>query len=248
MSMLTLKNLSKNYGNFYAVNDINLSIDKGEIFGFLGINGAGKTSTLRMITGIILPTSGTITIDGYDIVRNPAEAKRITGYIPDRPHLYGKLRAREMLEYVAALYDLPEKKVNARIDELLEEYGLIEKQFQLIESFSHGMKQRLATCVALLHDPRLLVVDEPMVGLDPHGAKLLKAKFREYRDRGLTIFLSTHSLNVAQEVCDRLAIIQNGAIIAEGTMQELKAMTNVEHDDLEQAFLEITQAPEYASI
>jgi ABC-2 type transport system ATP-binding protein len=243
--MLKLQNLSKSYGGFYAVRDVTLRVEPGEIFGFLGVNGAGKTSTLRMIAGILLPSAGSITIGDFDIVKQPIEAKRLTGYIPDRPHLYGKLKARELLEFSAELYSIPLKVAKPRIDSLLEEYGLAEKQHQLTESFSHGMKQRLATCLALVHEPKLLVVDEPMVGLDPHGAKLLKSKFLEYRNAGITMFLSTHSLNVAQEVCDRLAIIQNGSIIASGTMQQLLESTKTDHSNLEQAFMEITTAPEY---
>jgi ABC-2 type transport system ATP-binding protein len=245
--MLNLKNVSKKYGSFYAVRDISLTVEKGEVFGFLGVNGAGKTSTLRMVTGILLPSSGTITLGDYNIVTHPSEAKAITGYIPDRPHLYGKLKARELLEFSAELYDLDLAKATPRIEELLKEYGLEDVQYQLVESFSHGMKQRLATCVALVHNPQILIVDEPMVGLDPHGAKLLKRKFRDYAKAGMTIFLSTHSLNVAQEVCDRLAIIQHGSIIAQGTMEELRALAKIERDDLEDAFIEITSAPEYAS-
>jgi ABC-2 type transport system ATP-binding protein len=247
--MLELKNLSKIYDNFHAVKNLNLTVKKGEIYGFLGINGAGKTSTLRMITGITLPSSGTVIINGFDILKNPQEAKQITGYIPDRPHLYGKLKAREMLQFVAALYNSPKDISEPRIDSLLSEYGLVDKQHQLIESFSHGMKQRLTTCVALIHNPQLLVIDEPMVGLDPHGAKLLKAKFKEYKNAGITILLSTHSLNVAEEVCDRLAIIQKGTILVEGTYKDILSLTSQRHDNLEKAFLEITQeATTYQSL
>ena len=238
--MIEITNVTKRYGEFCAVNDLSLTVNDGEIFGFLGVNGAGKTTTLRMLAGILKPTSGTLKIGGFDIERQPREAKSITGFIPDRPYIYAKLTGREFLYFVADLYNVSSEKAEARIDLLLQEYRLTDWQDELVESYSHGMKQRLATCAALIHEPRVLIVDEPMVGLDPHGAKLLKEQLRKYANAGMSILLSTHSLNVAEEVSDRLAIIHRGRIIALGTLKEIRERTGREKEDLEQIFLEIT--------
>lgn len=238
--MVRLDHVSKSYGSFQAVKDISLEIRPGEIFGFLGVNGAGKTTTLRMLAGVLKPTSGTISIGGYDIATHSIEAKQITGYIPDRPYLYNKLTGREFLYFVADLYNVPIKEADARIDTLLGEYRLLEWQDELIESYSHGMKQRLATCAGLIHGPKVLIVDEPMVGLDPHGAKFLKEAFKRYASEGVSILLSTHSLNVAEEVADRLVIIDKGTIIAMGTLDEIRAASGSEHERLESLFLRLT--------
>lgn len=241
--MIEVSHLIKEYGSFRAVNDISFTVEAGEIFGFLGVNGAGKTTTLRMLAGILKPTAGTLRIGGYDLSTHPSEAKSIVGFIPDRPYLYSKLTAREFLRFVADLYSVEPSEIETRIAALLKEYGLVEWQDELIESFSHGMKQRLATCSALIHRPRVLIVDEPMVGLDPHGAKLLKDRFRHYAKNGISILLSTHSLDVAQEVADRLAIIDQGRIITIGTMDELRKETGRHHENLEQMFLQLTSSP-----
>lgn len=240
--IVDIRNVTKKYGNFCAVNDISLQIYSGEIFGFLGVNGAGKTTTLKMLAGVLQPSAGDLSIAGHSLNAEPIEAKRITGYIPDRPYLYAKLTAREFLYFVADLYSVEPQRADQRIAELLKEYGLTSWQDELIDSFSHGMKQRLATCAALIHEPRLLIVDEPMVGLDPHGAKLLKDAFRRYSAAGCTVFLSTHSLNVAEEVCHRLAIIDEGKIQAIGTLDEIHALTGRSHNNLESLFLELTAA------
>lgn len=241
--MITLRNLTKQYGNFKAVQNISLEIKPGEIFAFLGVNGAGKTTTIRMMTGILKPTSGEIIIGGFDLLREPLKAKAITGYVPDRPHIYQKLTGREFLNFICDLYSVPSVRAEQRIDEVLNEYGLTEWQDELIESYSHGMKQRLATCSALVHDPKVLIVDEPMVGLDPHGAKTLKEAFRRYAAAGITVFLSTHSLNVAEEVADRMAIIQKGEILTTGTLDEIRQMTGRHEHGLERLFLDLTTAP-----
>lgn len=247
--MIEVSHVVKKYGNFCAVNDISLSIKKGEIFGFLGMNGAGKTTTLRMLAGILSPTSGSLSIAGFDLASQPLEAKAITGYIPDRPYLYGKLTGRELLYFVSDLYLVPEIEVDARIDALLAEYRLQEWENELIESYSHGMKQRLATCAALVHKPQVLIVDEPMVGLDPHGAKMLKVALKRYAEEGMTILLSTHSLNVAEEVSDRLAIIHRGKLLITGALSEIRghlgASSHQAADgDLEEIFLALTSNPE----
>jgi ABC-2 type transport system ATP-binding protein len=238
--MITLKNLSKSYGSFTAVNNISLQVPTGGIFAFLGVNGAGKTTTIRMITGILKPTSGSIYLGGYDLLAEPIQAKAITGYIPDRPNLYPKLTGREFLNFICDLYRVDGKHAEKRIDEVLEEYTLTQWQDELIESYSHGMKQRLATCAALVHDPRVLIVDEPMVGLDPHGARNLKEAFKRYARAGVTIFLSTHSLNVAEELADNLAIIHKGSILTTGTLDDIRELTGKHDEGLEHMFLELT--------
>ncbi|MCI5064203.1 ABC transporter ATP-binding protein [bacterium] len=238
--MITLEHVSRSYGDFHAVQDLNLEARPGEVFGFLGVNGAGKTTTLRMITGVLQPTSGTITIGGFQMSEEPERAKAITGYIPDRPYLYPKLTAREFLDFVADLYKVPLKEAAERAEALLASYGLIEWQNELIESFSHGMKQRLATAAALIHSPEVLVIDEPMVGLDPHGAQLLKRSIREYAESGMTILLSTHSLNVAEEISDRIAIIDHGKILTVGTLAELRSSAGDGVGNLEEIFLRLT--------
>lgn len=239
--MIRIQNVTKRYGAFVAVNDISLEVASGEVFGFLGVNGAGKTTTLRMLAGVLRPTSGKVIIGDYDIEDQPEKAKGITGYIPDRPYIYSKLTGREFMYFVADLYSVETDVAEQRIDALLEEYGLAGWQNELIDSYSHGMRQRLATASALVHEPKVLIIDEPMVGLDPHGAKLLKDSMRRYaRERGMSVFLSTHSLNVAEEVSDRLAIIHNGSILATGTLEELRAQTGGSRDGLEQLFLRLT--------
>lgn len=238
--MITIEHLTKRYGNFVAVNDLTLRVEKGEIFGFLGVNGAGKTTTLRMLAGVLKPTAGNITIGQYDLAKDPQSAKRITGFIPDRPHLYSKLTGYEFLRFVCDLYEVEPSKGEERIEQLLSDYRLNDWRDELIEGFSHGMKQRLATCAALVHDPKVLIVDEPMVGLDPHGTKLLKQALRQYANQGMSILLSTHSLNVAQEVSDRLAIINHGQIIALGTFNEIRSLSGGQDNNLEEIFLELT--------
>lgn len=238
--MIEIDNVTKRYGSLIAVNNITLKVNPGEIFGFLGVNGAGKTTTLRMLAGILKPTSGKITINGHNLEDQTLEAKRVTGYIPDRPYLYPKLTGREFLYFVADLYTVKAKEAEERIDFLLSEYSLLEWQDELVEGYSHGMKQRLATCAALVHNPKVLIVDEPMVGLDPHGAKLLKSYLRKYASQGMAILMSTHSLNVAEEVSDRLAIIHRGSLITIGTLSQIRQQTGSLDDGLEEIFLELT--------
>lgn len=237
---LKVEHLSKNYGTFKAVNDISFELKPGEIFGFLGLNGAGKTTTLKILAGILEPTHGSVQIGGFDITKDPISAKKITGYIPDRPYLYPKLTGREFLEFIADLYEIPRNTVDEKIKLLLSDYSLTQWEFELIESYSHGMRQRLATCAALMHKPKLLIVDEPMVGLDPQGARFLKQSFKKYAKEGMSILLSTHSLNVAEEVADRLAIIHKGSIVVSGTLQEIKSFAGNKETNLEELFIDIT--------
>jgi ABC-2 type transport system ATP-binding protein len=239
-TILSIRNLHKSYGEFIAVDDLSLDIQEGKMFGFLGPNGAGKTTTIKIIAGLILPTSGTALIDGHDIVTEPVEAKAVTGFIPDRPFLYEKLTGGEFLQFTAGIYSIPEKDAEERTTELLDVFELDVWRHELIESYSHGMKQRLVMAAAFLHRPRLLIVDEPMVGLDPKGARLVKLIFRKMRDSGTTIFMSTHTLEIAEEMCDRVAIISHGKIISSGTVDQLRAASGSEGQKLEQIFLTLT--------
>ncbi|HXS25718.1 MAG TPA: ABC transporter ATP-binding protein [Gemmatimonadales bacterium] len=238
--MITLTGLTKLYGKFKAVDGIELTVPKGELFGFLGPNGAGKTTTFRMIAGIIVPTAGRIEIGGVDLARQPLVAKRRLGYIPDRPFVYDKITGAEFLRFVAALYNAEDASLERRIDELLDVFELTPWKHELTESYSHGMRQKLIIAGALIHRPEVIVVDEPMVGLDPKGARLLKDLFRRYVKRGGTILMSTHTLEVAESMCDRIAIMQSGRILASGTMDELRLQTASGDASLEDLFLRLT--------
>jgi ABC-2 type transport system ATP-binding protein len=238
--MIRLIDLTKKYGRFTAVDGINLTVPEGEVFGFLGPNGAGKTTTLRMIAGILKPTAGAIEIAGDDIQARPLQAKARLGFIPDRPYVYEKLTGAEFLRFVAALYGQSGPEVETRADELLELFELTPWKHELVESYSHGMRQKLIISSALVHRPAVIVVDEPMVGLDPRSAKLLKELFRQFVSRGGTVLMSTHTLEVAETMCDRIAIIQSGRIVAQGTMDELRLKTSSSGMSLEDMFLKIT--------
>jgi ABC-2 type transport system ATP-binding protein len=238
--MIRLTNLTKRYGSFTAVDGINLRVPAGELFGFLGPNGAGKTTTLRMIAGILKPTSGTVEIGVFDIEARPREAKMLMGYIPDRPFVYDKLTGAEFLRFVAALYGQQGPSIERRIDELLGLFDLEAWKNELTESYSHGMRQKLIISSALVHRPEVIVVDEPMVGLDPKSARLLKDLFREFVARGGTVLMSTHTLEVAESMCDRIAIIQGGRIVACGTMDELRIHHAAGDASLEDLFLRLT--------
>jgi len=238
--MIRLTNLTKRYGGFTAVDAINLAVPRGELFGFLGPNGAGKTTTLRMIAGILRPTSGTVQIRGIDVATDPVAAKSGLGFIPDRPFIYEKLTGAEFLRFVAGLYNQEGPVVEHRARELLALFDLEEWRDELVESYSHGMRQKLIISSAFVHRPEVIVVDEPMVGLDPKAARILKDLFREYTRRGYTIMMSTHTLEVAESLCERIAIIQAGVIRACGTMDELRATAESGASGLEEIFLRLT--------
>jgi ABC-2 type transport system ATP-binding protein len=238
--VIRLTGLTKHYGKFTAVNGIDLEVPRGELFGLLGPNGAGKTTTLRMIAGILRPTSGVVEVGGVDIQRHPLEAKARLGYIPDRPFVYDKLTGGEFLRFAAALYGQQGAVVERRIDELLEFFELTPWKDELTETYSHGMRQKLIISGALVHRPDVIVVDEPMVGLDPKSARLLKDLFRQFVDRGGTVLMSTHTLEVAEVMCDRIAILYRGKIAAEGTMDDLRQQTASESTSLEDLFLKLT--------
>ncbi len=238
--MIEIDRLVKRYGDFTAVDDISLVALPGEIFGFLGPNGAGKTTTIRILAGLSLPTSGSLRIDGIDVVARPREAKAITGYIPDRPFLYEKLTGLELLRFVADLYRKPWEECRRRAEPLLDLLGLGGWADSRIENYSHGMKQKIVLVSALLHDPKVLVIDEPMVGLDALAQKQVRTLLREEAARGKTVFLTTHTLSMAEAICDRIAIIHQGRIAVMGPTAEVKNAAGREGGPLEDAYLAIT--------
>jgi ABC-2 type transport system ATP-binding protein len=238
--MIAVESLVKTYGSFTAVDGVSLSVAPGEIHGFLGPNGAGKTTTIRMIAGLLKPTRGKVTINGHDLAAEPEAAKASLGFIPDRPFIYEKLTAREFLRFHGGLYGMEASEVEDRAAEVLDLFELARWQGELVESFSHGMKQRLVMCAAFLHRPRAVLVDEPMVGLDPRGARLIKDIFRYMSGKGVAILMSTHTLEVAQEMCDVISIILRGQIIARGTVDELRALAGGEDEHLTPVFLKLT--------
>lgn len=239
--MIKLDNLTKHYGRLAAVDSVNLEVQPGEIYGFLGPNGAGKTTTIRVMMGILKPTSGRVTLGGYDVEREPEMAKAITGFVPDRPFIYEKLSGNEFLKFVGSLHRVDADLMRRRIPELLEQFELSGWQDELVESYSHGMKQRLVLSASLIHQPKILIADEPMVGIDPKGARALKDLFLSLAKQGTTIFLSTHSISVAEEVCRRIGIIHKGKLIASGTMADLHRLAKMEEGKLESVFLELTR-------
>lgn len=239
--MIELKGLTKRYGNLMAVDNLDLLIPKGEIFGFIGPNGAGKTTTINMIGGILAPTSGTVMICGINMESDPEKAKRKIGFIPERPYLYEKLTGMEFLKFIADLYGVGEDVFLIKSQEKLEMFFLSDWSNDLIESYSHGMKQRLVMAAALVHDPEVIIVDEPMVGLDPLAIKMVKNLLRNLAKQGVTIFISTHTLEVAEDICDRIGIIHKGSLIASGTPEELKRQVNETGADLEQVFIRLTE-------
>lgn len=238
--MIELKSLTKNYGDYKAVDDLNLFVKKGEIFGFIGPNGAGKTTTIKMIGGILAPSAGSVTVAGIDIQKEPEKAKRKIGFIPDRPYLYEKLTGREFLKFTADLYGVSADIFNKKAQQNLEMFSLADWSDELIESYSHGMKQRLIMSAALLHDPEVIIVDEPMVGLDPMAIMMVKDLFQRLAHKGVTVFMSTHTLAVAEDICERIGVINKGHLIASGTTAELRRKANVTDADLERVFINLT--------
>lgn len=248
-TVLQIEHLSKNFGSFTAVSDISLAVSAGEIFGFLGPNGAGKTTTIKMLAGLLLPSAGTVAICGHDLALAPLAGKRLTGYIPDRPYLYEKLTGDEYLRFIASLYREGDPgPVIAEAGRFLELFDLSDWRHHLIEGYSHGMRQKLImTSIFMLGQP-LIVVDEPMVGLDPKSARIVKELFKSLAARGTAIFLSTHSMEIAEELCDRIAIIQHGRLTTTGSIDELRAQAAAGRKNLEDIFLELTGAYELQGI
>jgi len=238
--MIAIEQLVKQYGGFTAVGGVSLDVKPGEIHGFLGPNGAGKTTTMRMIAGLLQPTSGSVIVNGHNLAAEPEEAKASLGFIPDRPFIYEKLTAGEFLKFHGGLYGIDGNGIMDRVHEMLDLFELRRWEHELIESFSHGMKQRLVMGAAFLHRPRAVCVDEPMVGLDPRGARLIKDVFRRMSERGVAILMSTHTLEVAEEMCHRISIILKGRIIASGTVDEVRRMAGDGDDELTAVFLKLT--------
>jgi ABC-2 type transport system ATP-binding protein len=245
--LISTKNLVKRYGDKAAVNNVSFDVYAGEVFGFLGPNGAGKTTTIKMIVGLLQPSSGTVQVAGYDVQSQALQAKAASGYVPDTPNLYPKLSGRELLRFVGDLYEVDPQQVQRRSEEFLKLFELEQAGDDAIDSYSHGMQQKTALAAALIHDPRVLVLDEPTVGLDPRSARLIKDLLRQMADRGAAIFLSTHILEIAERMCDRIGIINKGELIAIGTMDELRAMGKGEAS-LEDIFLGLTGGAEYAEL
>ncbi|MHA1409816.1 MAG: ABC transporter ATP-binding protein [Candidatus Odinarchaeia archaeon] len=231
-------NLTKRFKTVTAVNNVNLAVKSGETFGLIGPNGAGKTTTIRLLTGVIKPTSGTARIDQYDIINDTYMVKRITGLLPESPGLYEKLTAREFLEFIGSLYDVPKDTLSERINELIALFKLEERQNDLLEGYSRGMKQKVLLASTLVHDPLVLFFDEPTSNLDPMAARMVKNMINQLSKKaGKTIFISTHALADVQELCDRLALIAEGRIVEVGSPKEL--MDKTETDSVEKAYLKI---------
>jgi ABC-2 type transport system ATP-binding protein len=239
------RGLRKTYGAHVAVEGVDLRIERGEIVAFLGPNGAGKTTTIKMLTGLLQPTGGAAAILGHDIERDPIGAKALFGYVPDTPNLYGKLKGWEFLRFMARLYRVPTEQAEHRAAELLRLFELTEAAGELVEGYSHGMRQKLALAGALIHDPRVLFLDEPTVGLDPRSARLLRDLLVQLRARGVAVFLSTHILEIAERMADRVVIIDKGEIVAAGTLAELRHGGS---GSLEDIFLSLTGGAEYAEL
>jgi len=241
MPQIEIIGLTRSFGDLRALDGLDITVEAGEIYGFLGPNGAGKTTTLKIISGLMRPDSGSVRLCGYDVAAEPLSAKKILGYVPDRPHVYDKLTAREFMAFIGGLYEMDSTSVSAGTDKLLDLFGLADWKDELVEGFSHGMRQRLVLSAALLHEPRVLIVDEPMVGLDPRGARLLRDVFVGLKENGTSVLMSTHSLDIAEKIADRVGIINKGKLITEGNMDELRVRADMPGSALEEVFLKLTE-------
>jgi ABC-2 type transport system ATP-binding protein len=244
--MIEARGLTKRYGEALAVDNLDLQVRAGEIFGFLGPNGAGKTTTIKMLVGLLRPTGGQARIGGYDIQEQPLQAKALIGFVPDTPFLYEKLTGIEFLRFIGRLYNLDPKAADQRSQELLAMFDLADRAGDLVQGYSHGMRQKLTLAAALIHDPRVFFLDEPTVGLDPKSARQVKDLLRQLTSRGTCIFMSTHILEIAERMCDRVGIIDRGRLIACGTMEELRAAGGT--GTLEDIFLQVTGGAEVAEM
>lgn len=238
--LIKTRKLVKRYGSVPVVNGLDLEVRSGEIFGFLGPNGAGKTTTIKMLTGLLDPTEGEIFICGSDIRKQPAQTKALMAYVPDQPKLYNKLSAREFLQLIAALYRIPKDIAQERTDQLLGIFELTGRADELLEGYSHGMRQKVVLASALIHQPKVIFLDEPTVGLDPASARLLKDILQELAQQGTAVFVSTHILEIAERMCHRVGILKNGQLIAQGSPEELRQKTGHGGESLEDIFLELT--------
>ncbi|HDR4723425.1 MULTISPECIES: ABC transporter ATP-binding protein [Bacillus] len=238
--MIEITNVSKSYnGSTYAVKDLSLSVPSGEIFGFLGPNGAGKSTTIKMITGIHGVDKGTITINGKDIMKNPMEAKKTFGYVPDSPDMFLRLKGIEYLNFMADMYEVPKEVRQERIESLAKKFDLYNALSDQIQSYSHGMRQKIVIIGVLVHEPDVWILDEPLTGLDPKSAYILKEMMREHADKGKIVFFSTHVLEVAEKICDRVAIINKGNLQFKGNLGEMRDHFK-SNESLEKMFLEMT--------
>jgi len=243
--MIHIDGVTKAFGSTVAVDNLKLDVKPGECFGLLGPNGAGKTTTLKMLAGLLTPTKGSLTVFGFDVQKNPIEAKKNTGYVPDKPYIYEKLTGREFLEFIRDIYRVNgDPRIIEKQAALLDMFSLSGWLDELVETYSHGMRQKLIITSALIHNPKVIIIDEPMVGLDAKGMRQVKELFREVADSGNTVLLSTHTMAVAEEICDRIAILSKGKVIAIGTMDELRAKAGSEGENLESIFLELTKNDE----
>jgi ABC-2 type transport system ATP-binding protein len=238
--MIQLEHVSKRYGGKVAVDDLNLAVSRGELFAFLGPNGAGKTTTIKMMCGLLFPSAGRVRIGGFDLHSHGREARQLISYVPDQPFLYEKLTGREVLQFVADMYALPAHHARERMERMIELFGLADFVDDLTQNYSHGMRQRTVFAAAILHEPQVLIVDEPTVGLDPRSVRLLKDLLREETKRGVTVFLSTHSLDIAQELADRIGVVAHGRLIGCGTLEMLRGQAALD-GTLEEVFLKMTE-------
>jgi len=237
-AILKVENLSKNYGKFPAVKEVSFELKRGEVFGFLGPNGAGKTTTIKVCTGLLKPSAGQVLIGGFDITKQPVAAKELLGYVADNPFLYDKLTGREFVRFVSRLYNGNPRE--QRIQELFDSFEMSDKIDELIQGYSRGMRQKTALISALIHNPQVLFVDEPTANLDPRSARLTKDIFRALTRQGVSIFMSTHIMEIAERLCDRIGIIHQGELVALGNLSELKQQAGLGGSTLEDIFLELT--------
>ncbi len=238
--MIKLTNLTKRYGEKTAVSDLTLAVGRGELFGFLGPNGAGKTTTIKLIMGMLRPTSGDVEIDGLGMSKSAVEARRVIGYVPDNPYVYEKLTGREFLEFIGGVFGMEKQKMESEIRKYSARLGMADYLDYRTEEYSHGMRQKIVLAAAFIHNPKLLVIDEPMVGLDPISARVVKDIFVEFSQNGTTVFVSTHTLSLAEEICSRIGIINHGRLIAIGSKSDLRRKTSEGGGDLEDIFLQLT--------
>lgn len=247
--MIQTHNLTRYYGDLAAVQDLELTVQSGELFGFLGPNGAGKTTTIRMLVGLLRPSSGTATIADYDLQSQALQVKRAVGYLPERPYLYEKLTGREHLRFVGGLYGMEDTHIEARAAQLLQLVELDDRADDVIESYSHGMRKRIAMCATLIHEPRVLLLDEPLNSLDPRSALRIKEMLRELCRQGVTVLLSTHTLEIAERMCDRVGIIDHGQLVAVGSMDELRTLAQgTQQSSLEDLFMRLTGGAKVADV
>jgi ABC-2 type transport system ATP-binding protein len=239
--MIELRRVTKRFGSFTAVDNVSLMIPPGEFFGFLGPNGAGKTTTIKMIAGLFAPTSGEIVINGFDVVKNPLEAKSFTSYVPDLPFLYDKLTGREFLYFIGGLYKMEKRVIASKIEEVVHHFDIGDWVDKRTEDYSQGMRQRVTIAAALIHEPKAFIIDEPMIGLDPKSAKIVRETLKMMTRQGVSIFMSTHSLPIAEELCDRIGFIKDGRLVFVGNQSDLQAYKQKFDGKFESVFLELTK-------